>query len=305
MAHVERDIEGLHRRDAGIATQVELQHAAVTIGCVAHTEFVGSIGNRRQTEGKVEGAHAVELVTLVVTPTIALTGKVVEAGCFTVVDDQILEETVRTADVVTTQGSVRTRLTTVEGSHFSIGNHAEIVGHHFTKERRVVEAKTLVEDTARHLAVVDQHALDGVDVAVESLDVVSLHLNTRIHHRLHVSRSLLGDAVGQRAVGSIVVDVALTIDADNLQQGVGQHGLVVFEQHHLRHFVERADQLIVRNLVFQDVVAHKHVQSIVRAGIVVASADLIALVAIKVVPAGTRLCTVGIDLIGIFCQIFH
>ena len=138
----------------------------------------------------------------------------------------------------------------------------------------------------RHLSIVDQHALDGMDIAIQCLEVIGLHLYTCGNHGLHQSRSHFGYAVGQRAIGSIIVDITLTLVADNLHQCVRQHGLVVFERHDLLHIVgTAANELVVRHLILQDVIAHEHVQCIIRTREVGSRTHLNAFVAIIIIPA--------------------
>ena len=305
MAHVKRNVEGAHAAQRRTVAHVELQHTTVAVGGVAHAELVSAIGNRRQTEGKVEGTLTVELVALIVAPAIALTGQIVETSVFAIIDDQVAEETIRTADIVATKVTIGTGLTVVEGIDLSVGNHTEIVGHHLFEESGVVETQTLVEHAMGHICIVNKDVTDGMDVSVERLDVVVLHLNAVAHDGGHGIGTHLADSVGQRVVGDPTVDEALSTDTANLQQGVGKHGLVVLEERHFGNLVESTDELVERHLALQDVIAQEHVQRIVGFSVVVARADGDAVVAVVIVPTGTSIGAVGIDLVGKLGQVVH
>ena len=102
VTHVERNVECLHRIERTGAAQIELQHASVAIGGVAHTKLVGAIGNRRQTECKVVGTHAEDFISLIVCPSAVLTTQVIHLGIVTVVDHDVAVVVLRHTHVTST-----------------------------------------------------------------------------------------------------------------------------------------------------------------------------------------------------------
>ena len=154
-----------------------------------------------------------------------MTAEVVNFGVVAVIDLDVLTEIFGNTHIsVASEGVESTACT---GFHVFRVHSAQSVAHHFMQERSDVEAHALVERSVGHVVVIDQHAVDGMDVAVERLDVGLIDKDSFLHHRGDGWRSQFCLAVGQRAVGHPAVDARRTVDARELHQRVGQHRLHV------------------------------------------------------------------------------
>ena len=141
-----------------------------------------------------------------------------------------------------------------------------------------------------------------MDESVACHDVIVLNLNTFPENGTDIVRALFSYTVGKSTVGDPSVQAALSADTGHFHQCERQHRLVVFEERCFCHFIETIHQLVIGDKVFQDVVAHIHVQRIGRTCIVVTCTYLESLIAIIVIPSGALVGTSCIGIVGKFNQ---
>ena len=142
------------------------------------------------------------------------------------------------------------------------------VRHHLSEERRIIETQTLVQNTMRHVVIINQHIRNGMDISIQSLNVGILNLNTIAHNRLDAGRSHFRNTVCKRSIGNPTIEVSFSADTNDFHQGERQHGLVILYQRNLGNLVEAIQQLVVRSTELQDVIANEHIQTVVGIGIV-------------------------------------
>ena len=144
-----------------------------------------------------------------------------------------------------------------------------------------------------------------VSVCSGDLGAQTFEFHTLIEYRVHGSGAQFCHHIGKRVVGCPAVDHESVVITGNLDERIRQHGFVELHQRNFRNLVMRMDQLIVRNLALQNVVAYKHTERIPRILIIIVSAYLDIVVTSIIVPAGSRHSTFAINAISIGFQVFH